>query len=136
VETVDSALVEKSPDFRVRPEARMDSTRSKTKYSATVRPDWGFALGVLLRAGAGDRRESGIDASSRRAIPANSVLGSAEHDLVVGPARCILLIRFARSYMSVVGFAWYSALIGLKLDSNCTLPGSREKHAPCKSSRP
>jgi hypothetical protein len=64
----------------------MDTRRSQTKYSATVPPDWGFALGVLLRVGAGDRGESRIDASSRRAIPAHSVLGSSEHDLVAGPA--------------------------------------------------
>jgi hypothetical protein len=46
----------------------MDSRRSQTEHSRAMPPDWGFALGVLLRAGAGDRRESRVDATARRAV--------------------------------------------------------------------
>src|SRR6186713_1047012 len=64
----------------------MDSRRSQTEHSRTMPPDWGFALGVLLRAGAGDRGKSRADATARRAVSAHSVLGCGEHDLVAEPA--------------------------------------------------
>ena len=64
----------------------MDTRRSQTQHSRSMPPDWGFALRVLLRAGAGDRRESGNDETARRAVPAYAVLWGAQHDLVAGAA--------------------------------------------------
>src|SRR5262245_12656949 len=64
----------------------MDRKTSATEHSTAMPPDWGFALGLLLRAGAGDQRESRVDAVARRAVSAHSVLGRAEHDMVAGSA--------------------------------------------------
>jgi hypothetical protein len=65
----------------------MDLRRRQTEHSTAVPLDWGFALGLVLRAGTGDHRESAIDANDRRTIHAYAILRSPEDDLVARATR-------------------------------------------------
>jgi len=62
----------------------MDLRSQRAEPSAAVPLDWGFALRVVLRGGAGDTRKFTIDAADRRAVHADSILRSSEDELVAG----------------------------------------------------
>ena len=64
----------------------MDLRTQRAEHSAAVPPDWGFAIGFVLRSGTGVGREPRIDAADGRAVHANAILRGPEYDLVAGRA--------------------------------------------------
>ena len=60
----------------------MDHGTRRIEYSAAVPPDWGFALGSVLRSESGEGRESAIDASDRRAVHTDAVLRGPKDEMV------------------------------------------------------
>ena len=65
----------------------MDFRAARTEHSAAVPLDGGFAVGIVLRGGTGNGRESAIDAVDRRAIHTDAVLRDPEDGLVARRAR-------------------------------------------------
>jgi hypothetical protein len=57
------------------------------EYPAAVPLGGGFAVGVALRSGTRDRRESAVDAVDRRAVHPDAVLRDPEDDSVAVRAR-------------------------------------------------
>ena len=65
----------------------MDFKMPRIEHTAAVPFDGGFALGVVLRGGAGDGRELAINAPARRAIYPDAILRNPEDGLVARRAR-------------------------------------------------